>query len=92
MSDFLTDDGSQRDGIYPTIEMLFVHTESGEVVASKTYVLRDRSAFQTRKEVDADAALEVDRIAAELDALATAGASSGTFDGVMPMDLAPFRD
>lgn len=62
VSDFLTDDGSQRDGIYPAVEVSFIDTDTGERVAGKTYALRPRSVYETLDDVTADALVEAKRI------------------------------
>lgn len=66
VSDFLTDDGSQRDGTYPAVEVAFIDTDTGLVVAGKTYTLRDRSAFQSMVDITDDAQAEVARLTADL--------------------------
>lgn len=82
VTDWLGDDGAERTATWPVFTATFVHVATGEIVGHRSWTLRERSAFTTLEEIEADASAAAQQLADSLSALEAAGFDSATLDGV----------
>jgi len=92
ITDWLGEGGTIRTQAWPAVDVAFIHTESGIVVATTRHTLRDGSAVQTLDDVTAAAQVEVDRLDGELAELEAAGADTETFAGTNYIQLVQLAD